>query len=282
MGGGLGGGGLSGLLSKFLQFGMIFSLLQGMLQGDNAFGGQREPQIRTAQAIANVASVDGQSSSLPSQGPSSLNDGLTVSPDFYKDKVGPDVDGCGGSKSFNSNIDIDTDGRQKRVPGRTELPETSLKLGGQSVNSDKVNFIVMPGNCREHLGKYASVEYRGEKVYGIVADCGPAGKTGEMSTSMAKELSDKLHASGKGQGVPKFVGDGDVDHYKGFAGDGKAKYTILPGEVGRGKPITNDEIRQGAIAQENSVAARCGNAAAVALSPSSAGAGSLAGTGYTF
>lgn len=177
----------------------------------------------------------------------------------YSDQVGPDVEGCGGTQSFNSNVDIDTDGRGNTAPWRTERPDTSLQLGGRSLNSDRTNFIVMPNNgeCQKNLGKYASVEYRGEKVYGIVADCGPAGKTGEMSTSMAKELSDKLHANGKGNGVPTFVGNGDVDHGKGFAGDGKATYTILPGSVDRSKPITNDQIRDNAMGLENQVAAQC-------------------------
>lgn len=164
-------------------------------------------------------------------------------------------DPCSKAITFVSNIDIDTDGRGNTVPTRTELPETSFQSRGQSLNSDKVNFIVMPGNCGEYLGRYASVTYRGETVYGIVGDCGPAGKTGEVSTAMAKELSDKLHSKGKGQGVPRFTGDGDRDHFKGFAEDG-AVYTIYSQGVSRSTSISSAHINTGAREAE-SIAAGC-------------------------
>jgi hypothetical protein len=265
---GLGGGSAAGALGNVLGAGP-FRQLGGM--NNQILQGMRfivllqqllSMFLPTDSALQFNESNTGESARTAFANLMGTDDGLVETADFYKgqDQVGPDVQGCGGTKSFNSNVDIDTDGRGNRVPSRTELPETSLKLGGSSVNSDQTNFIVMPnnGDCQKNLGKYASLEYRGEKVYGIVADCGPAGKTGEVSTSMAKELSDKLHASGKGNGVPKFVGNGDVDHYKGFAGDTKATYTVLPGSVDRSKPITNDQIRDNAMGLETQLASQCG------------------------
>lgn len=162
-------------------------------------------------------------------------------------------DPCSKAITFVSNIDIDTDGRGNTVPSRTELPATSFQSQGKSLNSDQVNFIVMPGNCATYLGRYASVTYRGETVHGIVGDCGPAGKTGEVSTAMAKQLSDKLHGKGKGLNVPRFEGNGDRDHSKGFAEDG-ALYTIYPQGVTRASPITNSQIDAGAHAAASNVA----------------------------
>jgi len=113
----------------------------------------------------------------------------------------------------------------------------------------------MPGNCGAYLGRYASVTYRGETVYGIVGDCGPIGKTGEVSTAMAKELSDKLHRKGKGQGVPRFTGNGDDDHFKGFAEDG-ALYTVYSQGIPRSSPVTSANIDDGGKAAA-ALAAKC-------------------------
>lgn len=234
-------------------FGMPDSHSRGRLRSVDGFGDSGEPISTPTLGQSGIGGLAGVTSIIsdeltrggagtPSRGSADLHSPITQDP-------------CSKAITFVSNIDIDTDGRGNTAPSRTELPETSFQSRGQSLNSDRVNFIVMPGNCGEYLGHYASVTYRGETVYGIVGDCGPAGKTGEVSTAMAKELSDKLHRTGKGQGVPRFVGNGDQDHFKGFAAEG-AVYTIYPQGVSRSTPIRNSEIDAGAQ-NAASVAAGC-------------------------
>lgn len=237
-------------------FGLPDSRSRGRLRSVDGFGDSGQPTTTPPagqEGIGDLSQVGsiisdwlvhgGSGGHAPSTGSADLRSPITQDP-------------CSKAITFISNIDIDTDGRGNTVPSRTELPETSFQSHGQSLNSDGVNFIVMPGNCGEYLGHYASVTYRGETVYGIVGDCGPAGKTGEVSTAMAKELSDKLHSKRKGQGVPRFTGDGDRDHFKGFAEDG-AVYTIYPQGVSRNASISSARINTGAREAE-SFAAGCG------------------------
>ncbi len=198
----------------------------------DGFGDSQEESSPSSGLIRGIGGLSGVGSNAHSRGSPNVQSPIIQDP-------------CSKAITFVSNIDIDTDGRGNTVPSRTELPATSFQSQGRSLNSDHVNFIVMPGNCGAYLGRYASVTYRGETVYGIVGDCGPAGKTGEVSTAMAKELSDKLHSKGKGQGVPRFVGNGDRDHSKGFAEDG-ALYTIYPQGMSRTSPITNLHINASA------------------------------------
>jgi len=169
---------------------------------------------------------------------------------FTGDGGSPDVinNGC-GSFSFNSNADIDTDGRGQRIPGQTELPETSFRWGnGQSLNSDTTNFIVLPinsqefGNCRDHLGKYASVTYGGVTKHGIVGDCGPNGKTGEMSSAMAQDFNDDPNLKAR---KPDQNGNGKVDHYEGFGEGNQVKYTIYNSKVDKNRQMDNGQIVQG-------------------------------------
>ncbi len=236
-------------------FGMPNTHARGRMRSVDGFGDSGDTTSGSPSGTSGIGGLSGVGSTI-TDGIIHGGGGSGASSHGSADLKGPITqDPCSKAITFVSNIDIDTDGRGNTVPSRTELPATSFQSRGQSLNSDRVNFIVMPGNCGEYLGRYASVTYRGETVYGIVGDCGPAGKTGEVSTAMAKELSDKLHSKGKGQGVPRFVGNGDHDHFKGFAEDG-AVYTIYPQGVSRSNSVSNTQIDAGAQTAE-SIAAGC-------------------------
>lgn len=74
------------------------------------------------------------------------------------------------------------------------------------VDSESVPYISVPKNALQmgvKLGDIAWVSYKGQEVFGVVADCGPVGKFGEISIKCAKLLD--IPSSPKNGGCSKGV-----------------------------------------------------------------------------
>ena len=103
-----------------------------------------------------------------------------------------------GSAAFLSlsDLDLDTDG--VRDPSihyeSTHQSQTSLDPKGEWLNSNALNFIVLPGGFNERhgssvgIGTLATVIYAGRVAHAVVADLGPRKKFGEGSIALHRAL----------------------------------------------------------------------------------------------
>lgn len=109
-----------------------------------------------------------------------------------------------GSSAFLtlSDLDLDTDG--VREPGihyeSTHQSRTSLDPKGEWLNSNALNFIVVPiGFSERHgsavgIGTLATVVYAGRVAHSVVADLGPRQKFGEGSIALHRALGfERVH-----------------------------------------------------------------------------------------
>ena len=95
-----------------------------------------------------------------------------------------------------SDLDLDTDG--VKDPDihyeSTHQSATSLDPKGEWLNSNQLNYIVLPGGFNERHGKLvgigtlATVIYSGRIAHAVVADIGPKAKFGEGSISLHRAL----------------------------------------------------------------------------------------------
>ena len=103
-----------------------------------------------------------------------------------------------GSSAFLtlSDLDLDTDGvKDPSIHYEpTHQSATSIDPAGKWLNSNRVNFIVLPGGFSERHGKsvgigtLATVIYSGRVAHAVVADIGPRTKFGEGSIALHREL----------------------------------------------------------------------------------------------
>ena len=95
-----------------------------------------------------------------------------------------------------SDLDLDTDGvRDPNIHYEsTHQSATSLDPKGKWLNSNLLNFIVVPGGFNERhgkkvgLGTLATVIYSGRVAHAVVADFGPRTKFGEGSIALHRAL----------------------------------------------------------------------------------------------
>ena len=103
-----------------------------------------------------------------------------------------------GSAAFLtlSDLDLDTDGVKDPAIHyeTTHQSQTSLDPGGIWLNSNRLNFIVLPGGFSERhgstleMGTLATVIYSGRVAHAVVADFGPRKKFGEGSIALHRAL----------------------------------------------------------------------------------------------
>jgi hypothetical protein len=102
---------------------------------------------------------------------------------------------------FDAKMSVDADGSdyaKKRDGDGVNQSETSLKIGGKSLDAAKIPFIVVPQNEATAtsfktetgigLGDIAVVIYKDKIVYAIVADEGPSCRLGEGSMNLHEKL----------------------------------------------------------------------------------------------
>jgi hypothetical protein len=136
---------------------------------------------------------------------------------------------------FKADMDVDTDGGSSAASKSDKYYQsgTSMKLGGRSLDADKIPFVVLPPGLAKQtgakLGDLVLVEQNGKKMYGIYADNGPNAKIGEASSYMAK-FFDPTASGNK-------------------SANGTFSYTVLPGSGAAagikngGAAITAQEIQ---------------------------------------
>lgn len=103
-----------------------------------------------------------------------------------------------GSSAFltNSKLDLDTDGQADPLIRyeSTNQPQTSIDPDSKWCNSNRINFIVIPGGMSDRhagtlgMGTLATVVYNGSHAHCIVADIGPHAKFGEGSIALHRAL----------------------------------------------------------------------------------------------
>ena len=103
-----------------------------------------------------------------------------------------------GTRAFlaNSDLDLDTDGLES--PGvhyePTHQRQTSIDPAGTWLNSNEVNFVVIPGGFPERhnraceVGTLATVFRGGRIAHAVIADQGPRTKFGEGSIALHRAL----------------------------------------------------------------------------------------------
>ena len=106
-----------------------------------------------------------------------------------------------GTIFFDAKMSVDADGSEyarRRAGDGVNQSETSLKIGGKSMDAAKVPFIVIPQEASSTssfksetevgLGDIAVVIYKDKIVYAIVADEGPSCRIGEGSIRLHEKL----------------------------------------------------------------------------------------------
>jgi hypothetical protein len=106
-----------------------------------------------------------------------------------------------GAIFFDAKMGLDADGSPlSKARHGTDQPETSLRYptqGSPSINADAVPFVVLPGGSfGDDLGLSAgdvvAVLHGAKRVFGVVADRGPACKLGEGSIQMHEMLGHRV------------------------------------------------------------------------------------------
>lgn len=97
------------------------------------------------------------------------------------------------SVTFTAKAAIDGDGTGASHGDPDFQPRTSLRLNGESLNSDLVPYIVVPpaiisGVGGIVLGAHAILTYKGHVIDAVVGDVGPTHKLGEISIAAARGL----------------------------------------------------------------------------------------------
>jgi len=120
-------------------------------------------------------------------------------------------------------------------------PNSSFVLKDQSsyVNSEEINYIVLPGNFINNLPKDVNLKFgdlvqvfnknNGKFAFAIYAENGPSGKIGEISVALAKALG--IPSSPKNGGTSKLALDITI-----YTGTGKGQ--------GDGASTSQDEINK--------------------------------------
>jgi hypothetical protein len=126
-----------------------------------------------------------------------------------------------GTVLFNAKMGLDVDGSHLSAtnPGQTDQAETSLRYplpGSPSVDSDRVPYIVIPGDgfdtdLRVEVGDVAAVIHRGKRVYAVVGDKGPKCKIGEGSIRLHELLGHKVCKRRSSSGNCQEVRDTSVE-----------------------------------------------------------------------
>lgn len=99
-----------------------------------------------------------------------------------------------GSISYFAKAAVDNDGSGGNPEGDPDhQSSTSLRHAGQSLNAQKVPFVVVPPAILEAvraviLGARCDVTYRGVTIQGVIGDIGPRAKLGELSVEAARRL----------------------------------------------------------------------------------------------
>ena len=103
----------------------------------------------------------------------------------------------------NSKLDLDTDG--VKIAGinydSTHQNQTSIDPNGRWLNSNNVNFIVIPGGFSDRHGgvgvkTLATVIYNGHVAHCVIADVGPRSKFGEGSIALHRALGfERIHGN---------------------------------------------------------------------------------------
>lgn len=98
-----------------------------------------------------------------------------------------------GRCHMKADYDVDVDGSGSSHGDPYFQPDTSLHHDGRALNSDAVNFIVLPPACIKGvkgvvLGCQARVSWNGKHFDAVVGDVGPTKKVGEGSYRLAKLL----------------------------------------------------------------------------------------------
>ena len=123
----------------------------------------------------------------------------TVVPADYRGLVSlVEITSAQGTRAYlaNSDLDLDTDGLE--TPGihyePTHQRQTSIDPAGTWLNSNDVNFVVIPGGFPQHhnraceVGTLATV-FRGDSIaHAVIADQGPRTKFGEGSIALHRAL----------------------------------------------------------------------------------------------
>lgn len=103
-----------------------------------------------------------------------------------------------------SDLDLDTDG--KKNPNiryeSTHQSQTSIDGSGTWLDSNTINFIVLPGGFEKdfggvHIGCLATVIYKDKIAHAIYADVGPSTKYGEGSIALHRALGFERVKNGK-------------------------------------------------------------------------------------
>lgn len=131
---------------------------------------------------------------------------------------------------FDAKMGLDADGSpySKRTPGQTDQPQTSLryKAGGESINADRVPFIVIPLGGFDvatgvKLGDIAAVVNGSHLEFAIVADKGPICRIGEGSIALHESLGHKVCVSRSATG--------DCEKLRNVSIPGNVLYFVFPG-----------------------------------------------------
>lgn len=103
-----------------------------------------------------------------------------------------------------SDLDLDTDG--KKNPNiryeKTHQNQTSIDSNGSWLDSNTLNFIVLPGGFEKdfggvHIGCLATIIYKDKVAHAIYADVGPKDKFGEGSIALHRALGFERVKNGK-------------------------------------------------------------------------------------
>lgn len=139
----------------------------------------------------------------------------------------------GGELYFDSELQLDTDG-WPGPPGSTEpthQDETSLRYAsGESLDANRVSFFVLPlpaswpDQFGITIGDYAAILYKSHISFAVYGDQGPAGKIGEGSIQLFRELGQErikrdgsIWDTGMGPRVVTIVFPGSGDGQRHFA-----------------------------------------------------------------
>lgn len=119
----------------------------------------------------------------------------------YAGGVGPirvaHQDGKPAAVQFQADMDVDTDGGSSATSrsDRHYQSQTSMRLGGRSLDADQLPFVVLPPALARatgaKLGDLVEVEQGGRKMYAIYGDNGPSRKIGEASIYVARAFDPK-------------------------------------------------------------------------------------------
>ena len=107
-----------------------------------------------------------------------------------------------------SDLDLDTDGKKNSGIHyeSTHQNQTSIDSSGSWLDSNTLNFIVLPGGFEKdfggvHIGCLATVIYKDKVAHAIYADVGPRAKFGEGSIALHRALGFERVKNGKIQDI---------------------------------------------------------------------------------